>query len=127
MAEYRGYRPSVGSTPSVPSRRYIARAATPEARDLEPAAEAAAGPKIPRDLLQRAAYITLSHVRGGKLPRDVAELLQDDPSRSEVIYRVGQMLGPLGLQGAKLEDAHEMLAQLPSTVEAILATDDSRQ
>jgi hypothetical protein len=67
-------------------------------------------------------YVTLSHVRGSELPRDVAELITDETTRGEIVFRVGQALGPLGLKGAELAAAQESLARLVVTAEEIMAT-----
>lgn len=45
--------------------------------------------------------------------------------RGEIIFRVGQALGPLGLTGAEVAAAHESLARLPTTAEEVLAAPEA--
>jgi hypothetical protein len=65
-----------------------------------------------------AVGVALTHVRtGAPIPKDLAEWLQaDEKSRSEIIYRVGQAFGPLGLGGQELADAQNRLANFSETV-----------
>lgn len=67
---------------------------------------------------------TLAHIVGGELPRVVAEQLQDEALRKEVIYRVGQKLGEAGLRGDEVAQAHDRLAILPLYAQEVLLQDD---
>ena len=63
----------------------------------------------------------LSAVRGGDMPLDLALLMQDEKTGSEIIYRIGQRLGLIGLRGSEREEAHERLAGLNDRAKTLLA------
>lgn len=78
------------------------------------------------DQLKKAIGIALGHVRGSSaLSLEVSGLILDESAGSEIIFRVGQALGPLGLRGTELAEAQERLAQIREAAEAVTTEDNA--
>lgn len=146
MVKSYGYTPSRGSIPiEKPSKgngdpRAVIKAQVeslrPKAKRQVPPPEATAllpnGEEKPKDPLHAAVGVTLGYVRGNsELNRETASLLLNERNHQEVVYRVSQALGRLGVSGTELTTAQENLAQIRTSAEAVLAeqlhdqTDDS--